>query len=146
MRRLFPALFVVLVALSNCFLFPIDLCFEIDPTFTSDQQDLIHQAADNWNELTNKDHKITFAARASRRIYLRDPGVDDDGLSQGEDILLRPSLLNARLLTTATHEFGHSLGFPGHPHIPGPALMDESGSVPYITETDYEVCVRIGVC
>lgn len=121
---------------------PHHITMSIDPTFTSTEQQLIREAADRWNDITDSRHKIKFSSKSRAHIANTSPGPGLDGRYEDGNIMIRPNLTSHRFLTVATHEFGHALGIDHIPH----GLMNARGEDPYLTQNDLIECQRIHVC
>lgn len=120
------------------------LVYDIDPEFSDEQRELLYEAADKWNVITNDSNKINFRATSDSKhhILLEDIGPNLDGLYYEGNIYIRRGLLPKRFFVAATHEFGHALGLR---HVSN-GLMDERASKREFTAEDMQECAIAGSC
>jgi hypothetical protein len=87
-----------------------DLVFAINQTFTPAEFEEIRAAANDWNVITNAEHKIRFG-EGGWLILKRQPPGGWNGLAkrQEAEIWISPATTEP-VRRVARHEFGHALG------------------------------------
>lgn len=83
----------------------------LDEKWSADDASQIRRAAEDWNAVTNAEHKITFDG-STWFVAKEDPSNGWGGLTQRgkRRISIRPDLAPDGLHFVAKHEFGHMLG------------------------------------